>query len=53
MMTNKHYEEFMKIAIEEAETSLKEGNKGLGRRPVKIAENREKLFLIKEVKYYE
>ncbi len=39
MMTNKHYEEFMKIAIEEAKTSLKEGNKGLGRRLVKIAEN--------------
>jgi len=30
MMTNKHYEEFMKIAIEEAKTSLKEGNKGFG-----------------------
>ena len=30
MMTSKHYEEFMKIAIEEAKTSLKEGNKGFG-----------------------
>ena len=30
MITNKHYEEFMKIAIEEAKTSLKEGNKGFG-----------------------
>ena len=30
MMTNKQYEEFMKIAIEEAKTSLKEGNKGFG-----------------------
>jgi len=40
MMTNKHYEEFMKIAIEEGKTSLKGGgNKGLGRRLVKIAEN--------------
>lgn len=29
-MTSKHYEEFMKIAIEEAKTSLKEGNKGFG-----------------------
>lgn len=30
MMTSKHYEEFMKMAIEEAKTSLKEGNKGFG-----------------------
>jgi len=30
MTTSKHYEEFMKIAIEEAKTSLKEGNKGFG-----------------------
>ena len=29
-MTSKNYEEFMKIAIEEAKTSLKEGNKGFG-----------------------
>ena len=29
-MTNKQHEEFMKIAIEEAKTSLKEGNKGFG-----------------------
>ena len=29
-MTSKHYEEFMKIAIIEAKTSLKEGNKGFG-----------------------
>jgi tRNA(Arg) A34 adenosine deaminase TadA len=29
-MTSKHYEEFMKMAIEEAKTSLKEGNKGFG-----------------------
>jgi len=35
----KHYEEFMKISIEEAKTSLKGENKGLGRRLVKIAEN--------------
>jgi len=39
MMTNKHYEEFMKIAIIEAKTSLKEGNKGLGRGLIKVAEN--------------
>ncbi len=39
MMTSKYYEEFMKIAIEEAKTSLKEENKGLGRRLVKLAEN--------------
>jgi len=32
-------EEFMKIAIIRAKTSLKRGNKGLGRRLVKIAEN--------------
>ena len=30
MTTSKHCEEFMKIAIEEAKTSLKEGNKGFG-----------------------
>jgi hypothetical protein len=29
----------MKIAIIEAKTSLKEGNKGLGRRLAKLAEN--------------
>jgi len=39
MMTSKHYEEFMKIAIIEVKTSLKEGNKELGRRLVKITKN--------------
>jgi len=35
----KHYEEFMKIANIEAKISLKEGNKGLGRRLVKVVKN--------------
>jgi len=39
MMTSKHYEKFVKIAIIKAKNSLKEGNKGLGRRLVKLAEN--------------